>query len=1424
MAKLHKILQRLPYCVKSRGAKIASRHIFIVFNLPPNGTGAFSAILNKGKENMAKILIFSRTYSSSVSSVVEKNIQAFCKSNKNISYVFCEEEKVTYADIASCDSIICVRGGESTTLRILETAKRLGKFLVYFLDDDLLNIPSDIDVMIDHYYYFPSTRARLRACIALCDVLWSHNPNILKIYGNLTKGRKVCTDMYADLRPLPNISSKTFNVLFAGSVTHKKMLESFVLPAIEKLSKEFEEEVTFTFIGPKIEIKGKNIKKYPYFDNYEAFNRFIRSKRYHLGIAAVADREFDSCKYFVKFFDYSSLGAAGLYSNVMPYTMVVKDGVNGFTTENTVECWYEKIKYAITHPKECELCAKQARELIASRFNVTEVSSAIAETMPELLKTHGVNLKQKEILRIKYKYFPNEVLPKPQNMGFKEKLIYYGKKASLLWKTLGVRAFPLICIKACKKVFRLVLRKIKTFFWLRKKYGLSGVFKAVGNKLRRRELLFGLDDAFVPPSPAQKHIDYSARGRAIFTAQQSEFSREALHAAVNSLSYRPRISIAMPLYNAPIKWLKVALRSLQSQIYTDWQLCAVDDGSKNKKAAVFMKRAAKKDSRICFRQNEKNRGISCTLNDCISLATGDYIALMDQDDELTADALFWIAQEIVKHPNASLIYSDECKKSSVGEGELFDFYLKPDWSPELLLSHMYTSHLSVYRKQYILDIGGFRSEYDFAQDYDLALRTVAAGVEVRHVRRILYFWRAIPTSGAAGGKDFARQNCIRALKSFTESFVKNARILCLPSSNYPAIPFDRQQKVSVIIPSDNLNTLKTCITQLIENTNYKNLQIVPVTNSTVADKLQKLHWNREVLICRYDKPFNFSDKCNEGGKIADGETLVFYNDDVTPYRRDWLNRLLEMLQIPGVGAVSPMLLQKDEQTIQYAGMIAGTPGICGTAFNNFESTKLEQSTFHHMLIRNVSILSGACFAIKKSIFTDTFFDAEHTPNGNSDVDFSFRLLEKGLRCVYNPYSVVVHIGNHSWRPKKKADKSDIFMLKRWETYLEEDAYFPDPLKNQLYEDFRYLYKIYPPRPDTKKNTVGKDILFVTHELTRTGAPTVLIRLVDLALSRGDSPIVLSFEDGPLREVLCNIGVTVILDESSANGSWLFKRFARNFDLVIANTLACAKAVEALNGDICPVLWWIHESKLAFDIFAPILPAKLHSNIHVYVAWEIISESLATVYGKRNYPLLPCGIDQPSASNVNILDKRKIFICVGSIEPRKGQSLFAKAISLLSHEEQKKCAFYFIGKIIDPHYLDKEILPILSNIKGCEIKFLESMPKEQLFDLYHKSYCIVVPSEDDPGPLIPIEAMSMNKPSIISDACGASRCIYDGMDGIIFRSGDAFHLKEKLLWALSNEQEMLRIGANARKLYDQEFSADIFNRKANKILDELLCKK
>ena len=905
----------------------------------------------------------------------------------------------------------------------------------------------------------------------------------------------------------------------------------------------------------------------------------------------------------------------------------------------------------------------------------------------------------------------------------------------------------------------------------------------------------------------------------VYNNQRMEFSETQYKEKIAILKNKPKFSVIMPIYNADPKWLEVAVQSLQKQYYENWELYAIDDGSVDRRCCALLQKMAMEDNRIIFYSCKKNGGISAASNIGLSLSKNEYFLLMDQDDEITPDALYWFAQELNDHPDADVIYSDECKINK--NGELFDFYYKPDWSPALLLNHMYTSHLSLYRHDIVQKVGGFRSEYDFSQDYDLILRVSDITNNIYHIERVLYFWRALPTSGAAGGKEFSRVTNIAALQDWYkrqgQDYVFNPNSI----SNYGKTRQIQNPMVSIIIPSDSLDMLISCINNIIQKTSYTNYEIVPVTNSKTAKDLQeKFAYLQNLNVCHYNKIFNFSDKCNEGSKQAQGEYVVFYNDDVCPETSDWIERLLDIIYLKNVGGVSP-LLRYEDGGIQYAGMMTNVPGMISTSFLFYNYNENNYAIFQHNLIRNVSVLSGACFLMSKDLFMQIgMFDAVNTPNGHSDVDISFKIMEKGLFNVCAPAAKMIHIGRGTWSAKNKADKMDIFLLKRWGKYITKDPYFTSSMKSIFCRDIAWKYNIYSPEnlflPKIKNS---KDVLIITHQLSRTGAPVVLLELAKVLIKNDYFPVLLSPEDGPLKQEFLDLGVTVIVDESVRIEKFLFERFARNFDLIIVSTLVCCPAIKQLNNSLPPVLWWIHEGTFGLKFLKSQIPAEIGNNIHIYCGGEY-SKRIIQKEIQKDIGVLLYGVEEFPHDKKLYHDGCINFITAASLEERKGQDILINAIKLLPQKYQAKCKFTIIGNILEP-----KIGELVNNFaqKTDNVTFLKSVPLAELMKIYQKMDVLISPSRDDPMPVVMTEGLMLQKICLCSTNCGTADYIEDGKNGFVFQSENADELAEKIMYIVDNFENLDSVRLSGRKLYEKYFTPEVFEKNILRIMENI-CKK
>lgn len=937
--------------------------------------------------------------------------------------------------------------------------------------------------------------------------------------------------------------------------------------------------------------------------------------------------------------------------------------------------------------------------------------------------------------------------------------------------------------------------------------GLRGLRNSI-RAVEEEEL--GLKSSPAPDTFTSGTDPFEDIARQIYASQQAELAPREILESISRFEQKPMISVIMPVYKTPVQWLARAIESLQEQFYDNWELCAVDDCSPTADQRKVLEQYARNDPRVRYRVLERNSGIAAASNAGLEMAQGKFIALLDHDDELPGDALFWVVDAINKNPRVDFIYTDECKIDDTSERRLSDFIFKPDWSPEILFNSMLTGHLTVYKKDAVDALGGFRSQFNFSQDYDLALRMAEVAREIVHVERVLYLWRSIPGSAASGGKDFARESNIAALDDALVRRGIQGKAKPLPHVNYVEVAVPKTVKVSIVIPSDSFKNLKLALNAILGKTDYPNYEVVVVCNGPLAEQLEdEFRSSPHIVFLPYNKKYNFSDKCNEGARAATGEIVVFYNDDVFPAQSDWIEKLIEYLSISGVGGVSPKLLHEDE-TIQYAGMISGTPGLCGTAYNNLPREATDSFLSMHKYVRNVSILSGACCALKTEVFWRIGgFDPINTPDGHSDMDLSYKLLDAGYRCVYTPHAVLYHIGNHSWGAKAVKYKADIYALKRWGAYLSKDPNFTDSMKKVLYRDFRFDYKIFASHIDASATYTGPDVLFVSHELSLTGAPRMLLCAAVAVLRSGGFPVVVAPEDGPMRRELEQAGVVVIVDESLCEGHFLFERFARNFDAVVVNTMAVSAVVRQVEAiDDLDVIWWLHEGQ-ALQAALEAEPGIDRTRVRLLCVSEYARGYLPADF---RADVLYNGIpDRSGEVQKKPLADRCTFVLAGTIEHRKGQDLFVDAILLLPEDVRASCQFLLTGK------LSEQNLPFWSSVRERmgtvpEIEYLGLLSHGELLGLLAGVDAVVCCSRDEAFSLVVVEAAMLAKPSIINPNVGVAEILEHKKSCLLFEAENAVSLAEQMLTVFHDRARMSDLGLEARKVYEERFTIDRFSEE------------
>ena len=537
----------------------------------------------------------------------------------------------------------------------------------------------------------------------------------------------------------------------------------------------------------------------------------------------------------------------------------------------------------------------------------------------------------------------------------------------------------------------------------------------------------------------------------------------------------PKIAVLMPVYNPDRACLENAIESVLQQVYDDFELCIADDASTKSYVREVLEHYQQQDPRVKVIFREKNGHISAASNSALSLVEADYVALMDHDDLLTADALYWVAKTIQQNPDVQLFYSDEDKMDL--QGVRYAPYFKPDWNPELLLSHNFICHLGVYKTAQIKALGGFNSDFDGAQDYDLALRYVAElkSEQIVHIPRILYHWRAVSGSTANGvhEKPYAEPLIAKAVKVALERKQRPAEVLGhgrLPGAlRVRYLLPEVLPLVSIVIPTRNgFSLLRRCVESIFAKTHYANYELLIIDNGSddfVALRyLQSLHKDSRVTVIRDDSPFNYSALNNKAVAQAKGDIIALLNNDLEVINDDWLDEMVSHALHSEVGAVGAKLYYPDE-TIQHAGVIVGLGGVAGHSHKHFPRDNPGYCG-RLLLAQNLSAVTAACLVLRKEVFNAVGgLDEKNLSVAFNDVDFCLRIQEQGFYNVWTPYAELYHYESatrgYEDTPEKQARFSQEveYMTKRWGNGLLVDpAYSPNLTLDR--EDFSFAW---PPR-------------------------------------------------------------------------------------------------------------------------------------------------------------------------------------------------------------------------------------------------------------------------------------------------------------------------------------------------------------------------
>ena len=528
---------------------------------------------------------------------------------------------------------------------------------------------------------------------------------------------------------------------------------------------------------------------------------------------------------------------------------------------------------------------------------------------------------------------------------------------------------------------------------------------------------------------------------------------------LKSLKYKPLISIVVPVYNANEKVLSECIESVLKQTYNHFELCLADDASTLEETKKCLKKYAKKDKRIKVIFRETNGHISEATNSAISISSGDFIGLLDNDDVLSKHALFEVVKVLNEDKKIDMIYSDE-DKIALNNKRYFPHF-KSDFAPDSLLSSNYICHFTVLRKTIVNELGGFRSEYNGSQDYDMFLRFTEKTNRIYHIPRILYHWRMIPgsTSSDASSKNYAYDAGKRAIEDALKrrKIKANVHLIGMPQMYDVEYLYDKEPKISIIIPTkDKVDILSRCIDSIYNKTEYSNYEIIVVNNNSVEEAtycyLKKISKEKKnFLYFDLNCEFNYSYLNNIAVKKSKGDYIVLLNNDTEVISSDWLHRMVGYAMQKHIGCVGVKLLYPTN-TIQHSGVVLGCSGIAAHAFIG---SGLENFGYFGKLVavHDWGAVTAACLMVKKSKYLEVEGLDENLKVAYNDVDFNMKLLEKGYYNVVIPSVMLYHYesisrGNDLSDKNKTRFISEVkYMSDKWGKEKLDDRFYNSNLSN-----------------------------------------------------------------------------------------------------------------------------------------------------------------------------------------------------------------------------------------------------------------------------------------------------------------------------------------------------------------------------------------
>ncbi len=517
---------------------------------------------------------------------------------------------------------------------------------------------------------------------------------------------------------------------------------------------------------------------------------------------------------------------------------------------------------------------------------------------------------------------------------------------------------------------------------------------------------------------------------------QLESRRETYRLSIEQFANRPLISLVVPVYDPALDGLRRCVNSVTRQIYPNWELCLVDDCSTREEIRELLRDVAASDPRIRCSFRDRNGHIAAATNDGIAMASGDYLAFLDHDDELTEDALYHVAKCMDAYPDVDLIYTDQDKMRD--DYRRYEPFFKPDWSPVFLCGAMYLGHLLVARTELVRAVGGCDPAFNGVQDYELALRLSERAARIEHIARVCYHWRASEGSialqiDAKPGIGALQQQAVQA--HIDRMGWPADAVRCNENHRVRIIPRLRASSptISILICSKDAGDLVSrCLKSLYDITRYPRFEVLIADNGTTDPIALAAFARYPVRRFPMNEPFHFALFNNRLAQEANGDFLLFLNNDTEILEADWLSHLLLYAEQPDVAAVGPLLLYGD-RTVQHAGVVLGPRGTADHVMRGFPQ---DCDGYHGSLVcdREVTAVTAACMMLQREIFQKAGGFNELYGHHYEDVDLCLRLRSEGYRNLYVAGTKLLHHESKS-RGRYYSYTDRMLLQDQWHTWI-----------------------------------------------------------------------------------------------------------------------------------------------------------------------------------------------------------------------------------------------------------------------------------------------------------------------------------------------------------------------------------------------------